>query len=196
MLKLKQRIQQQLPYISYGQMNLLINFRNLWLDLATWTRNYIARVMSGWGGVGEVGERLYEIPVDFYNRLQLIFGEQQSQGFLDLLSQHIILMMTIADSLKKNDTQGVNTGVSQLYQNAIQIASFLERLNPFWNGIQWKSLFDNYINMTLEEMVALASNNFARDIDIYDRIAYHTVFLADFMTNGIIQYASIRGSNQ
>jgi hypothetical protein len=175
-------------------MNLLINLRNLWLDLATWTRNYTVSVMSGFGNTEMVGNRLYQIPIDFNNRLQLIFGAQSTQQLVNLLSQHIILMMTTATALKDGDQETVDKNVKLLYQNSSDLAVYFEQINPYWSDIQWGNLLDQYVSMTLQEMFALASGNFEKDINIYDRITYFTVLLADYMTSGIMQYLAVKGA--
>lgn len=176
----------------YGTTNLLINLRNLWLDLAIWTRNYMVSIISGFGNANSVGERLYRIPIDFYGRLQMIFGSQRAQGFVNLLSQHIVLMMNTVGSMKNRDNDALNQNTQLLYQNSKDIAGYLVGLNPYWTTTQWNTLLEQYINMTLQEMVALASGDFERDIDIFDRITYYTVFLADYLTEGIVQYITFK----
>lgn len=180
----------------YGYTNLLINLRNLWLDLAIWTRNYMVSNISGYGNVDMVGNRLYRIPTDFYARLQLIFGPQNSQELVSLLSQHIILMMETSNAIKNGNNDAASANTAQLYQNSSDIANYFAELNPYWTAVQWKTLLDQYISMTLQEMVALSSGDFERDIDIYDRLTYFTVFLADYMTQGIVSYLTFRGNQQ
>ena len=172
----------------YGATNFLINLRNLWLDLAIWTRNYMVSILSDYGNADAVGARLYRIPIDFYNRLQVIFGAQRTQGLVTLLSQHVALMMEATLNMKTRDNDALNKNTQLLYQNANDLANYLVGLNPYWTVIQWNTLLDQFINMTLQELVALASRDFVRDIDIFDRITYYTVFLADYMTEGIVQY--------
>jgi len=183
---------QNLETNIYGTTNLLINLRNLWLDLAIWTRNYMVSIISGFGNASAVGERLYGIPIDFYSRLQMVFGSQRAQGFVNLLSQHIAVMMYTAGAMKDGDQDALNRNTQLLYQNANDLANYLVGLNPYWSTIQWNTLLEQYINMTLQEMVALASGDFERDIDIFDRITYYTVFLADYLTEGIVQYITFR----
>ncbi len=183
----------QEPTLSYGQMNFIINFRNLWLDLASWTRSYFVSIISGFGNSNMVGERLYRIPVDFHERLQLVFGREVSEKFITLLSNHIILMMNLAISIKSGDNQQASALTSQLYQNINEFAAYFNTINPFWSDIQWKNLLDQYTRLTIEELVALASGNFEKDIDIYDRITYHTLFLGDYMAEGILQFIEVEG---
>lgn len=113
---------QNLETNIYGTTNLLINLRNLWLDLAIWTRSYMVSIMSGFGNANAVGERLYRIPIDFYGRLQMIFGSQRVQGFVNLLSQHIVLMMNATAAMKNRDSDALNRNTQLLYQNSNELA--------------------------------------------------------------------------
>lgn len=179
-------------FLTYGQMNIIVNFRDLWRDLATWTKNYMVSLLSGWGGLEQVGARLYEIPLEFYYRLQLVFGAQVTQELVNLLSQHIILMLTLFTAVKANDVEAANSNTALLYSNASILAQYLEAINPFWSELQWKNLLDQYIRMTIDELTALITNQYQRDISIFDSIIFHTVYLGDYMANGLLQYLEFK----
>lgn len=148
----------------------------------------MTEVTSGSPSVKDIADRLYIIPVDFHDRLTLIFGKQPAEEFLKLLSMHIILTEKIINAMKNGDQQEVNTNTVALYRNADDLASLLRRINPFWSNIQWRNLLYNFINMTLQQAVSFMSNEFKTAIDIYDRLASHSQLLGDYMANGIIQY--------
>lgn len=182
---------QQEITISYGFMNLINLYRAIWSELAIWTRTYILGVMSNYGNVTVVGERLYTVPVQIQNQLKTIFGEEAAQKFQTLLSQHVVLIMTLANAIKNGDTATQNTTMTQLYQNADEMAAFLTGMNPFWNNAQWTNLLYYYISLTINDLVALASSDFAQDIQISDRITYHVLLIGEYMANGIIQYLQV-----
>jgi len=70
------------PTITYGQMNLIFHIRNLWREMATWTRSYLISRSTGMGSPEEVFNRLYRIPREFGNLLQLILGEQIAEQYV------------------------------------------------------------------------------------------------------------------
>jgi DNA uptake protein ComE-like DNA-binding protein len=125
--------------------------------------------------------------------LQLVFGQEPSAGFTNLLSRHIVTMEQVILAQKKGDAQAVNENTQLLYQINQEIANYLEKVNPFWVPPQWRNLLDYYVNLTLNESTAMLSGNYASDVQLFDRIQYQTLLIGDYMANGIIQYLSIRG---
>lgn len=180
-------------YIPYGQMNLIINYRTLWLNLSMWTRSFLLSIASGLPNAEAVKDRLYEIPGQLGNILQLIFGQQSAEKFVDLLSIHIDLIVDAITAQKNGDQQALSNSAELLYQNADEISEFLEQINPFWFKAQWKNLLYTYINMTFEETASLFSGDYIRDISAFDRIQYQTLLIGDYMANGIVQYLEILG---
>lgn len=187
------RTQQSESTIPYGQMNLIINFRTLWLNLAIWTRSFILSIASGLPNTQVVSDRLYQVPVQIGALLQLIFGQESAEGFINLLSTHIVTLETVITAQKNGDTQAVNENTERLYQINQEIAKYLEKTNPFWVPPQWANLLDFYVNLTLNESTAMLSGDYARDVQIFDRLQYHTLLIGDYMANGIVQYLSVRG---
>lgn len=174
--------------ISQGNMNLIFSLRRLWSDLAVWNRSYLWSVMSGYGNAMLIGQKLYTIPLDFYNRLVLVFGEQKSEGFVNLLSKHTMLMMTIITAFKNRDNQTINKNVVELYKNLSEIADYLQKMNPLWDSAQWNNLLNLYVRFTLAEITAFVSQQFDQDINIVDRLVNITFLLGDYMASGIMKY--------
>ena len=139
-----------------------------------------------------ISDRLYQIPVQIGNLLQLVFGQQAAEHFINLLSTHIIQMETAIMAQKNGNVQAVNDSVNNLRQNASEIAVFLEQINPFWLPPQWENLLFNYINMTFEQSTATLSGDYVKDIQVFDRIQYQTQLIGDYMANGIIQYFTVK----
>lgn len=178
-------------FLPYGQVNLINVFVSLWGEIAIWMRSYIAAVAAGYANIDALSNRLYRIPVDFHDRLRLVFGRQPAEAFLNLISMHIILTETIINALRRGDEQAVNTNTVALYKNADEIASLLRQINPFWSEVQWRNLLYTFISMNLQEAIALMSGDYERDIDIYDRLISHTELIGEYMADGIIRYLVI-----
>jgi hypothetical protein len=164
------------------------DLRGLWGEMVIWMRSYISAVAAGYPNSGAIADRIYRIPVDFHDRFRLVFGNQPAQDFLTLLSMNVILTEAIVTAMKNGDAQMVNANTVALYKNADDLSGLLRQINPFWSDVQWRNLLYTYIGMTLQEAVALLSGDFARDIDVFDRLMSHSQLLGDYMANGIIQY--------
>ena len=189
----KSQLQPPQATIPYGQMNLIINFRTLWLNLAIWTRAFLISAVSGLPNTQSVSDRLYQIPVQISALLQLVFGQEASEKFLNLLSTHIVTMQQLITALNNGDSKASSENTARLYQINQEIATYLEKVNPFWVPPQWANLLDYYVNLTINEVTAMLSGEYATDVQLFDRIQYQTLLIGDYMANGIIQYLSIRG---
>jgi len=187
------KAQQGEATIPYGQMNLIVNFRTLWLNLAIWTRSLLISIASGLPNTQVVSDRLYQLPMQISALLQLVFGQEPVLGFTNLLSRHIVTLEQVIIAQKNGDAQAVNENTERLYQVNEEISNYLETINPFWVPPQWRNLLDYYVGLTLNESTAMLSGNYASDVQIFDRIQYQTLLIGDYMANGIIQFLSIRG---
>lgn len=173
--------------LTYGQLNLLRNFEALWLSLALWTRAFAIRVAYG-VDYTEIFNRLYRVPLDFYNRLELVFSPAQLEAFVSLLTTHITLITNIIVAQKNNDMETVQASAPLVYENADAIAALLAQINPFWDVAQWQNLLYTYISLTFDEILAILLDEPERDIVIYDRIINQAYQLGEYMARGIIAY--------
>lgn len=176
------------PMITYGQMNLLFAIRNLWRDIATWSRAYMVSRMNNLKIAEEVFKRLYKIPQEFGNIMQYFIGYDNSVKFVQLLSQQIVLFRTLLDALIAGDANAVNQVVQQLYRLADERAAFMALINPFWNEIVMKNLIYTFYQYTFDEMTSFLSGNYAKDIEIYDRLLHHSDTMGDYFTQGLFNY--------
>lgn len=155
-------------------LNLILNSRVFWRELAVWTRVYLRSRYFGLGDSDEVFKHLYDTPYKFISTLQLIFGSEFSQGYTLLLNQHIITLRELISAQMAGNVAAINQNVALLYQNSHERARYLSASNPFWSQTEWRSLFDTYIQFTLEEANSVAVDDQRKSIEIYDRISSHS----------------------
>ncbi|WP_461372037.1 hypothetical protein, partial [Candidatus Darwinibacter acetoxidans] len=98
-------------------------------------REYIHSVTHELRNIKEIGDRLYRVPVDFYNLVIPFVGKANADRVLNLTSLRMIVLMTIINAMKNNDVETVNTSTLRLYQIADELATFLAQIN---NRIYWK----------------------------------------------------------
>ncbi|MBR0597477.1 hypothetical protein [Sinanaerobacter chloroacetimidivorans] len=180
-------------YLTYGQMNLINDFRYNVLQLAMWTRAYINAVASGFGSVEGNTKKLHTVPVLFYNSLRPYMGDIIAEEFQNLMFQNILLFTKIVDALNSGDNEAVDRNLSELYQKVEEMANFLAERNLYWDREQWSYLISRYIGMLIDEAVAIFSGDYERGIDIYDRLQYHALVMADYMSRGVISSINARG---
>lgn len=180
--------QEQEPTISYGYLNLVKSYRNLMAQLAYLTRIYFASVYSGFGNAEAIAKKLYSLPNRFQEKSELIFGTPLSEEFLNLLSLHVLNVQSLANALVIGDQNASNYYTQLLYQNADRIASHLSKMNPFWDEMQWKTLLYNYINLIIQNAVALGAREFEKELDIFERMLLAALAMGDYQADGLYQY--------
>lgn len=184
---------QEPPVLTFGYLNMVKDFRYLMTQLAYLTRLYFASVFSEYGTAEAVANKLYSLPYTFLEKAELIFGTPLSEEFMNLLSMHVSFIQYLADALKTGNQDAANNATQQLYKNADDLAVQYARMNPFWDEIQWKTLLHSYVNLLIQNAVALASRDFEKEMDIFDRMLLTALMMGDYLADGFIQYITARG---
>ncbi len=178
----------QEPVIPYGYMNLVKSMRNLMAQMAYLTRIYFASIYSGFGNAEAVAKKLYSLPNRFQEKAELIFGAPLSEEFLNLLSLHVTYIQGLANALAGGNQDAANYFTQLLYKNADAIASQFAKMNPFWDEMQWKTLLYNYVNLVIQDAVALGSHDFEKELDIFERMLLAALAMGDYQADGFYQY--------
>ena len=174
-------------FITFEQMSIIANSQRLWLQLALWINTLIHTVFRDSERKPVVFNRVYQgVSMDFYNMILVFYGSEIAQQFLNLFSNFILNLWRVIESLNENNQEAINTNTVQLYRSADILARFLARINLFWDEAQWQSLLYQYIRMKIDEVLAVATRDFEREIDIFDRIQDLTVIMGNYMARGII----------
>jgi hypothetical protein len=182
--------QEDANFLTYGQLNLITSSRFNWAVLAAWTREYIHSVADGLPNVKEIGDRLYSVPVDFYNLVLPFIGRTNADRVLNLTSLRQITLMSLIHAMKNNDVETVNANTMRLYQLANELAAFLAQINPYWSQDTWRSLFYQNIRMNLDLATSYMSGDYGKDIALYDELLQHSSLLGDEMAAGMFRYLS------
>lgn len=174
--------------ITYSQMNMIFNSRIYYRRLTTWTRAYLLSRYFGVGTAEEMFGRLYLESMDIGNMLQIIFGRENSENYSQLLSQFTIILRDLISAQLEGNEDEVNQNLNRLYENVSQRAAYLEAINPYWSEAEYKNLFGAYIQYIVDEANALASGDYARDIEIYDQLNAHTNIMGDVFAEGLYNF--------
>lgn len=185
----------QEPTVTYGQMNLIINTRNLWRDLVTWSRAYLISRVSGIGNTEDVFNRLYRVPVDFGNTVRLIFGDQIAEQYVQSLSETAVLYRELIEAQITGNVDMANEKVQELYKKADQRAIFLASINPFWDETQWKNLLHTFIIYSLDEITSILMGD-SKNIDIFDRFLHLADIIGDYFAEGMFKYLTYSTQNK
>lgn len=171
--------------ITYSQMNLIFNSRIYYLRLAAWTRAYLLSRYFGIGTAEELFGRLYLETLDLGNMLKIIHGREDSEKYSQLLSQFAITLRELINAQLAGNTEEVERNVNRLYQIAADRAAFIGLINPYASQVEYKGLFELYIQNVLEDANALAAGDYSKDISLQDQLTAHTDRMGDAFAEGI-----------
>lgn len=175
-------------YITYGQMNLINDFRAHWTELAIWVRSFMVSTITGFSNITSISDRLFRIPSDLGEMFIPYFGDEISEQFQQLLLMYIVHIQTLITAMFNRDQQAIDAAVVELYQNSDEMAEFLESINPYWNKNQWQYQLYQLNEMIIAESVALLSDEFEKELDIRDRMFQHVLMMGDYMARGVIYH--------
>jgi len=174
--------------ITYSQMNMIFNARIYYRRLTTWTRAYIISRYFGVGTSEELFGRLYLESLDIGNMLQIIFGRTYSDEYSQMVSEFPIALRDLISAQTEGDIDAMNQNVERLYRNVAERAVYLEDLNPYWSEAGYIDLFNTYTQLTLEEANAIATGDYGKDIEIFDRLTAHSNKMGDTFAQGLYDY--------
>lgn len=168
----------------YSPEDLRNALRQLWSQYSLWTRFYLISKIDNLEDLEVVTNRLYEVPIDFYNVLRIYYGNASAQEFENLMREQITLTIQLISEIK--DGRSPDIVRNSWKENADQIVELLTRLNPYWDAPSLKNLFYNHLDMTEYEAQKRVNKQYAADVYEYNFIEYHTLMFADYIWHGII----------
>jgi len=168
-----------------------LDFRNamrkLWEDHITWTRLYIISVAHDLPDKDATTERLLANQIDIGNAIKPFYGDAAGNKLTALLKDHILGAADLLAAAKAGDQSKVEAASKKWYQNADDIATFLNSANARnWQLATMKEAMKMHLDQTLKEAVDRLQGKYADDIKEYDAVHAHILDMADAISNGII----------
>ena len=164
--------------------------RKHWEDHVTWTRQYIVSAATESGNLADIGpttDRLLANQADIGNALKPFYGAAAGDQVTALLRDHILTAAELVAAAKAGDAAAVEEASTAWYQNADDIATALNGLNPkHWPLAEMKAHMKDHLDLTLKEAVARLQGRYADDIAAYDEIHVQILGMADMLSDGII----------
>jgi len=164
--------------------------RELWEDHIVWTRQFIVSAATESGSLADIGptaDRLLANQADIGNALKPFYGEEAGNQVTGLLRDHILTAADLIAAAKAGDAAATEAASAAWYQNADDIATALNGLNPrHWPLGEIKANMKDHLDLTLKEAVARLQGRYADDIAAYDEIHAQILAMADMLSDGII----------
>ena len=172
---------------SPQEIDLTLAIDKLWEDHVTWTRVFIISVTSGLPDANTAAQRLLQNQVDIGNAIKPLYGVQAGDQLTALLTDHILIAADLLNAAKSGDTAKFEDANKRWYDNANQIAAFLNSANPdHWSLEDMQSMMKDHLDLTLEEAVARLNGDWSGDVTAYDKVHDEILHMADMLTEGIV----------
>lgn len=162
--------------------------RKLWEDHVTWTRLYIVSAIADLPDKDPTALRLLQNQDDIGNAIKPFYGEEAGNQLSSLLRDHILIAAELLQAAKNGDTAAFEAAHAQWYENADEIAAFLNAANPKqWPLDEMKAMMKEHLDLTLVEATARLGGDWEADIAAYDDIHTQILAMADMLSTGIIE---------
>jgi len=174
--------------VSAAAAGLTLAMDKLWEDHVTWTRVYIMSVTSGLPDADAAAGRLLQNQTDIGNAVKPLYGDQAGEQLTSLLREHILIAAELLAAAKAGDTAGFEDANERWYQNADDIAAFLNSANPrYWPLDDMQMMMKDHLDLTLEEASARLNGDWAGDVAAYDKVHDEILQMSAMLTEGILR---------
>ena len=181
----------QRSYLTYGQMNLINDFRSLWTDITGYTRGYMLSSALGNQQLADAySRRIYLIPEQFKSKLEPFFGSEIAIKFQSLLSDLLLNSQLLIKAYIDEDEALVNNITVNSYAKINELSEFLAEINPYWNKEEWLALLSQLQEMGMNELTAIVNGNYDLSLQLLDNTIKQTQTIGDYMAYGLLDYLS------
>jgi hypothetical protein len=161
--------------------------RKLWEDHITWTRLFIVSAAADLPDKEATTQRLLQNQADIGSAIKPFYGEEAGDQLTALLTEHILFAAEILDAAKRGDTEAFAQANERWYENANEIAAFLNAANPnHWPLEEMQAMMKDHLDLTLEEAAAQLNGDYTTSVAAYDEIHEQILEMADMLSMGII----------
>jgi hypothetical protein len=162
--------------------------RKLWEDHVTWTRVYIIAALGDLPEADAAAQRLLQNQTDIGNAIKPFYGDEAGDQLTALLEDHILIAADLLGAAKAGDTAKLEDANKRWYENADEIAAFLNSANPdHWTLNEMKTMMKAHLDLTLEEATARLNADWEGDVAAYDKVHNEILHMADMVSDGIIK---------
>ncbi len=175
------------PCLNSSQEELMHEMRMLWEDHIVWTRMFIISVAENLSDTDAVTARLLQNYEDMEESFVPYYGENTSLQYGALLEDHLLIAADFVKAAKAGNATGAADAEMRWYQNADDIAMFLNQTNPYWDLDETQMMWHDHLNLTKQEAVARLTGDYESDIAAYDMIHEQALMMADELAWGIAE---------
>ena len=161
---------------------------SLWENHGNWMRLFIISTLDDREYRDPTKNHLLDNQHNIGEALKPFYGDKASEQFAALLAVHVQIAGEMLQAAKNADAALFEDAVDRWYANADQLAELLHELNPSqWQPAETKTIFREYLDLTLELALARWNGDFEADIAAAEKVRAQAAAIADMLSEGIIK---------
>lgn len=172
--------------VSKKAVDLMNDNRSLWEEHVAWTRMAIISLTFHLPDVEFVIARLLQNATDMGEMLRPIYGEEAGDEYADLIKEHLLVAADLVNAAIANDEQTAIDAEQKWYENADEIATFLNRVNQFLPENEVRKMFYEHLDLTKQEAILMIQGEYEKDVAVYDDIEKQAREMADMISEAMI----------
>ena len=173
--------------ISPNELALRRTMDRLWEEHVAWTRLAIISLTTNAPDTHATVARLLQNQTDIGNAVKPFYGAAAGKQLTALLREHILIAADLIAVAQKGDGAGVSSQQARWTKNADQIAALLSSANPrYWKLGAMKTMMQDHLRLTTDEVVARLKSDWASDVKAYDRVEREILHMSEMLADGLV----------
>lgn len=174
--------------ISQAEVDYRNDMRSLWEEHVAWTRMAIISLTFDLPDIDEVLARLLKNADDMGNMIRRLYGDMVATTYSQLIREHLLIAADLVKAAIAGDAEAAQVAEEKWYQNADDIAAFLNSVNPFLTVDAVRDMFYTHLDLTKQEALFMINKEFEKDIAVYDEIERQAREMADAISDAMVKH--------
>src|SRR5690606_4720146 len=139
--------------ITQAELEYRNDNRSLWEEHVAWTRMAIISLIFDLPDIDEVLARLLKNATDMGNMIRRLYGDTVATTYSNLIKEHLLIAADLVKAALAGNTAEAEEAERKWYQNADEIAVFLNSVNPYLTESAVREMFYEHLALTKQEAV-------------------------------------------
>ena len=152
--------------ISQTEVDYRNDMRSRWEAHVAWTRMAIISLVFDLPDIDEVISRLLKNADDMGDMIRRLYGDEVATTYSQLIRDHLLIAADLVNAAIAGDAEAAQEAEARWYENADDIARFLNSVNPYLTEEAVREMFYEHLALTKQEAIFMINQQFEEDIAV------------------------------
>lgn len=153
-----------------------------------WVRNYVLGSHLKDQAMAQAAEKeIVENAKGIAGAMEPFYGQEASDALFELLAGHWTAVKHYNDATQANKSSDAEKAVTELTENAKQIAKFLSEANPNWPEDTLVSLLSTHGAHHVAQIDQVKAKDYEAEAKTWHEMRSHMNTIADALTDGLVK---------